>query len=468
MKKTSVAFKLSVSFSVLIAVLLLVFSVVTLVLIRRTLHTRNENEIIDSAHSIQKTLEDSDFIIARFESDVTIPWYMLFSIYAQSEGEASVISTNDPLLPNLPVTNGKVRFYKERDYFLDGDLNLLYYTLETGDFIIQTAINTDLDTLSSFFDEVPFVLALVAIPGILISFILARFMTSRVLHPVTKMIDEAKKISFEHNDKRLETSGSKDEFDTLAETFNELFDRLHQEYSREKQFTSDVSHELKTPLSVILGNANILRRWGKDDKEQLEKSIGAILSESKHMENIIKNLLQLSRLESTSVNIAKTDIDIKSLLERLLEDCKHWAKADFLLSCEDSIRLNTNEAMLHQVLIILISNSVRYSDENPTIEISVKSTEDTDCISVIDNGSGIKKEDIDHVFERFYRADDARTRSVLQGEGLQGDGSGLGLAIAKALVTSLGGTITVKSPARREKGTEITILFPKAFCTKTQ
>ncbi len=459
MKKASVVLKLSISFSVLIAVLMLAFSAFSLILIRRNLNTQNQNEIIDAALNIQQTLEDTGFVIARFETDVSIPWYMLFSVYTKNGSDVSVLSTNDPLLPVLETSNGRVLFYKEKDYFLDGDLELLYYTLEADGYIIQTAINTDLDTLSSFLDEVPIVLILVLIPGILISFILARFMTARTLHPVTKMTEEAKKISFEHNDRRLESSGTKDEFDTLAETFNELFDRLHNDYLREKKFTSDVSHELKTPLSVILGNANILRRWGKDDKAQLDKSIGAILSESKHMENIIKNLLQLSRLESYTESIEKSDIDVKSFLHGLLEDCKSWAEADFSLNCMDGLVFTTNEAMLRQVLIILISNSVRYSDEKPSIKIVVKSAKSSIEISVIDNGKGIKEKDLEHIFDRFYRADEARTRSVSQEQGLQGDGSGLGLEIAKALVTSLGGTITAKSPVKNEKGTEMILRF---------
>ncbi len=461
--KKSIAFRLSVTFSLLIAILMIAFSTVTLFLLRGTLNTKNENEIIDAAFSIQKTLQDENNVIARFETTVDIPWYVLFTVYDTSleTNEDTILSTNDPLFPILPFTNEKTLFYSEKDYFLDGDLNLLYYTLEYENVIIQTAINTDLDTLSSFLDEVPFVLALLAVPVLLISFLLARFLVKRTLKPVLKMTESAKKISFENSKASLELRGSGDELDNLAQTFNNLFDTLRKDYFREKQFTSDVSHELKTPLSVILGNANLLRRWGKNDAVQLDKSIDVIISESKHIEHIITNLFQLSKLENASVDIEKNAINLFAFLESLLLEIQEWAKVPIVIDCDKAIELTTNEAMLRQVLIIFISNSIRYGGEDVEIQIHVKKQQnDGLMLSVIDNGPGIDKKDLAHIFDRFYRADEARTRDNDKNF-FQESGSGLGLAIAKALVLAIGGSIQAKSPLENGKnGTEMGLNLP--------
>ncbi len=460
--KKSIAFRLSGTFSLLIAILMIAFSTITLFLLRNTLNTKNENEIIEAAFSIQQTLKDENNVIARFETTIDIPWYVLFTVYedAIETNEATILSTNDPLFPILPFTNEKPLFYSEKDYFLDGDLNLLYYTLEYENLIIQTAINTDLDTLSSFLDEVPFVLTLLAVPVLLISFLLARFLVKRTLKPVLNMTESAKKISFESSTSYLELRGSGDELDNLAQTFNNLFDSLRNEYFREKQFTSDVSHELKTPLSVILGNANLLRRWGKNDAVQLDKSIDVIISESKHIEHIITNLLQLSKLENVSAHIEQNTINLFDFLELLLLEIQEWAKVPIVIDCDDTIELETNEAMLRQVLIIFISNSIRYGGENVKIQISAKKQHDKLTLSIIDNGPGIDEKDLAHIFDRFYRADEARTRDIKKTL-FEESGSGLGLSIAKALVSALGGTIQAKSPLEDgKKGTEMIVQIP--------
>ena len=132
----------------------------------------------------------------------------------------------------------------------------------------------------------------------IVSFFISLLLTRYSLSPVSKITKAAKEIGSTNLDILLPRNHSGDELDQLAKTFNQLFKRLKKDFDRERQFTSDVSHELKTPVAVILGQANMLRRWGKDEPEQLEKSLSAIINESRSMEAVITNLLQMGRLES--------------------------------------------------------------------------------------------------------------------------------------------------------------------------
>jgi len=463
-KRASLALRLSIIFSILIAIFVLGFSTLTVFILRYQLRSQQDKELIEAAQRIQSTYLESNQVMALFETQLDIPWYILFVIYetdsvpnatlssAQGEG-VNVLLTNDRFIPILQQTNGKTLLHHEDDYFLDGDLNILYYTLANDDFIIQTALNMDLDTTSELLDVLPLVFALIALPLVIISFALARFITTRTLHPVALMTESAKKIGFTSLDQRLPVSGTGDELDTLAVTFNELFERLKNDFMREKQFTADVSHELKTPLSVILGHANLLRRWGKDDVTQLEKSIEALITESHHMEHIIQNLLQLSRLEQNnpkSVQIECKTILLHDFFVALSKETTTWAEsADIHIDCSENITVYTDENMLHQVLTILVANSVRYSSPSANILLTAQATSDSIKISVSDKGQGISPKDLPYVFERFYRADVARRRLAKDTKtphNSSGDGSGLGLAIAYALVTVLGGNISVESP----------------------
>ena len=217
-----------------------------------------------------------------------------------------------------------------------------------------------------------------------------------------------------------------------------MFARIKADFDRERQFSSDVSHELNTPLTVISGQAGLLLRWGKDNPEQLEKSLNAIKDEAKSMHAIIENLLQISRIESGRIKPQVSEVDTGSLFERVEQEITAVApEVKFELACSGAgmSTLNTDAEMLHQILTVFVSNSVKFTGGKCTVKLSAeKSDEGRLVISESDDGPGIAEEALPHVFERFYRADEAHTRSA--------GGSGLGLAIAKTLAEALGAEIS--------------------------
>lgn len=198
-----------------------------------------------------------------------------------------------------------------------------------------------------------------------------------------------------------------------------------------------------------MGQANLIRRWGKDDPKQLEKSIATIISETKAMETIIYNLLQMTKIENGQILPQKESFLLLELTDEIVQELEVLDNSAVLnFDFPKNLSMNTDYALLHQVFMILISNSLKFCAKPIVINFKAVSKDKKTIISISDNGQGFSKEILEHVFERFFRGDDAHTRSV--------GGSGLGLSIAKTIVQSLGGTICASND-ENTNGAKITI-----------
>ena len=438
--------QLSLRFSLLFAVMIALFSAGIILLLRSGVRHQQNRELISAAQAIAEALRN-----ARIQDiDADLPYYITFSVY--KSGSQDVIATNDPFLPLLPLTPRRAERYTAKHYFIDGDLNILYYAElvhAEHDYGIQTALNMDSDTAESIISGLPNILAALTVPLLFFSYIAVFFMTKRTMRSVRTITDAAKKISGSNLTERLPVTGKGDEFDELAKTFNALLSRLQTDFERERRFTADVSHELKTPLAVILGHANLLRRWGKNDPDRLEKSLSALIREAHTMEAIIKNLLQITRLENGHIQIHKTSIDTAQFFRRLIGNTQSYAPNASFTEHIGMKTVSTDEELLYQVCTIIISNSIKFAGETAHIELSVQPTVEMDSlpdapapgsacsISITDNGPGIEQSILPHIFERFYRGDAAHTRGA--------GGAGLGLSIAASIVHALGGSISAEN-----------------------
>lgn len=280
----------------------------------------------------------------------------------------------------------------------------------------------------------------------MLSFLVSLFMTRNTIKPVILMTEQAKRIGSENLDEKLpvkHTEATLDENDELAETFNDLFARLKTDFDRERAFTSDVSHELRTPVSVILGQSRLLMRWGKDDPAQTEKSLNIIIKEAHSMDSTIKNLLQMSRLESGRQSPVKEKFTLQTLFTQLSDETLSYEEnAKINIDCDDNLQMTSDRELLHQTLTIIISNSIKFCkavNTQPEITLIAKTDEKNKVltISTSDNGPGISEEILPHIFERFYRGDSSHNRAA--------GGSGLGLSIAQVIIHVLGGTISASN-----------------------
>ena len=251
---------------------------------------------------------------------------------------------------------------------------------------------------------------------------------------------------------RINLAGTKNELKDLAVTINQMLDRIELSYESQKQFVSDASHELRTPIAVIQGYVNMLDRWGKSDTEVLEESIEAIKNESKAMQELVEKLLFLSRHDKKTLRLEKHMFNMRVLVEDMLKETKMVTTNRVVetKALEDVIVYGDKQA-LKQAIRVFVDNAVKYSSDGDSIYISCENKEGDCVISVEDTGIGMTKRDIDNIFERFYRSDHVRDRKI--------NGHGLGLSIAKLIIMKHTGNIRIRS--QYTKGSSFIVTIPK-------
>lgn len=256
-------------------------------------------------------------------------------------------------------------------------------------------------------------------------------------------------LSPAEDDQKLYTGDA--ELAGLETAVNKLVARMRDSYRQQARFVSDASHELRTPIAVIRGYADLLDRWGKTDEKILEESIEAIKSESENMQHLVEQLLFLARGDSGRTPLNVTDFDLSDMMREVWEESSMIDKAhDYRFESGGEIPAHGDVSLIKQAARILIENASKYTPEGGEIMLKSLTAEGHPAFSVQDSGIGISEGDIPHIFDRFYRADDSRSK--------QTGGSGLGLAIAKWIVERHGGRFEVIS--RKDIGTRITVILP--------
>lgn len=236
----------------------------------------------------------------------------------------------------------------------------------------------------------------------------------------------------------------------IEAAMNNLLLRMRDSYRQQARFVNDASHELRTPIAVIQGYANMLARWGKEDEKVLDESIMAILHESEHMKRLVDQLLFLARGDSGKMKLNVERISLNKLMQEVYEesemiDKKHSYR---LVPPAEEIEAEADAALLKQAVRILVDNAVKYTKEGDEIILGAGRTDGgRPYLQVQDAGIGMKQADVEHMFERFYRADDARSYQ----------GTGLGLSIAKWIIDKHKGHFEILS--REELGTRIRIIL---------
>ncbi len=302
-----------------------------------------------------------------------------------------------------------------------------------------------------------FILWLIIFYLILVIFVgkFAKRGIDKLLMPIKNMSVTANRLTVNNlHSERLNVEGTKNELKNLAGTVNDMLDRIDLSYESQKQFVSDASHELRTPIAVIQGYAGMLERWGSEDQEVLQESIEAISNEAKSMQDLVEKLLFLSRHDKKTLNLKKKKFNMRPVVEEMVKETKmvvqnRQIQADIL----EDVTVYGDPQSLKQAVRIFLDNAVKYSKDGDSITVSVKNENGTCLLSVSDTGIGMKKEDINRIFDRFYRADGARNGKV--------EGHGLGLSIAKLIVLNHAGSIKVCS--RYGMGTTFTIVLPDYF-----
>ncbi len=275
----------------------------------------------------------------------------------------------------------------------------------------------------------------------------------KLFEPLRIMSATANRLTVNNlHSERLNVEGTKNELKDLAAVINAMLDRIETSYESQKQFVSDASHELRTPIAVIQGYANLLNRWGTTNEEVLHESIDAIQNEARSMQDLVEKLLFLSRHDKKTLKLIKKRFNMKPLVEDMVKETRLVATNRVINSTilEDVIVYGDKQS-LKQAIRIFIDNAVKYTRDGDEITILCQKVNGDCVITVSDTGIGMTRNDVDHIFDRFYRSDYVRNQNI--------SGHGLGLSLAKLIILAHTGKIKVRS--QFTKGTSFIITLPK-------
>ena len=299
-----------------------------------------------------------------------------------------------------------------------------------------------------------FIILLVAYPLILlVLFLIARFIAGRSIKPISAIIQTSNIITKDNLKSRIPLPINKDELHLLSNTINNLLDRVENAIEREKQFTSDASHELRTPLAVIKGTLEVLIRKPRNQEEYKEK-IDFCISEVNRLNHLVDELLLLARFENQKqslkierVSLNAIFLDISSRNSTFISEKKINCVALFT----KDFYVETDSYLFSLILNNILTNSIKYSKPGGIINFDIKESKDTIVFSISDSGIGIASEDLEKIFDQFYRSKSNQHPEI--------KGTGLGLSIVKRLCLLL--QIDLKIKSKENTGTKVSLSFPK-------
>ena len=294
----------------------------------------------------------------------------------------------------------------------------------------------------------------VAVPVLLLMLTWAGFwLSGRAMSPVERIINEARAIGPEDLTARLSVPKPQDELRTLSETLNAMLERIEAAVKRVTQFTADASHELRTPLTLIQSITEFLLHRERSRQESVE-AFQDILEEVKQTSNLVDRLLTLARTDSGHSQMQAVPLDLTLLLGEVAEKASPLAqnrKINFTCHLDGQPNpVMGDEVSLRELFLILLDNAIKYTPNGGAVELSLFRDGNSASIEVRDTGIGMSDEDLPHIYDRFWRADKARSREI--------GGVGLGLSIAKWIVEQSRGTICVVSELGH--GSSFTVQLP--------
>lgn len=452
MKRVSIKLKLSMWFTLILTVICVIMLLLMLGIYHRTdreLLMQTLTSTVDKTASKLRTdrrfqkdvmdgrLDDGDF----YEEDVQI---MILDEHGRHIAGLFLYEELDE--KTLAGTGKAVRVELDGKGFYCCDKRV--HVIHSDDLYVRGLIAAEDDLPGSLMSHsriliaMPLLLALAFGGGYLI--------TGRLLRPVRSIRKTAEEIRVSGDlAKRIETNGSGDELDELSQTINAMFDKLENDFDAQKQFTSNASHELRTPVSVILAQCE----YGfdhADNAEELLEVITSVQEQGYRMSGLIRSLLMFTRIEQGTERYPKAETDLSELVRSVCADMRIIADKNITVSEELApVTACVNREMFTLLTVNLIQNAVRYGKENGSVRVKLSGDDETAVLSVEDDGIGIAAEDLPHIWERFYRSDRSRSSK----------GLGLGLALVKQIAGFHGGTAEAES--REGVGSRFTVTIRK-------
>ncbi len=448
MKKLTIKAKITIWFSLLFLFLLCISSFLLYLAISEILYQQEEKIIIDETshsalHLVSGTDEEGNLRV--FEPHELVTAETKITIFYK-DGE---ISTNnmDPALIELPIQGDTLRKVE-----IENNVWLVYDhpAFIDQDIEVWVRVSRSLNDVSVVLENIR-IFIFTFIPFFLIfTIIISYIVTKNSLSPIYQIIKITKNIKRGSISRRLELSRFTGEVGILASTFNEMLQRLEDAFTREAEFTSAASHELRTPITVIMAQAEELLSENKINSGQ-KNAVRIILNQSERISLLISQLLTLARDYQEEFKIKFDILEIGILINDIVEEMRLAAKSKsikILFESGKMIKIRADQALITTLIINLVNNSIKFNKKNGNIKIGLSEEDSFVKIQIEDNGIGIEEKEIPFIFKKFYRVDKVRT----------GKSFGLGLSIVKWIIDAHKGHIVVDSKVGI--GTKMTIRLP--------
>jgi heavy metal sensor kinase len=452
----SIRFRMALWYAALLAGALCLFGAATYIGLERYLQKSLEESLVKQARSIGDVLlvninqSGEDYVDNEITEHYSPEINGRFIRVTRADGKQIFVSgppkdgTFDPALvppPRLPAAQAfsrEVEMSDGRELLLHG---LPYSARDGTQFLIEVAApyNQIESVLRGLLLTLALGLPLIVTLAIGGGYLLMR----RALRPVDEIRQKAAQITSRNLSERLPVIHTGDELERLATDLNRMIARLEDSFQQINRFSADASHELRTPLTVLQGELEAVAQKGKSLPTEVRDTIGSALEEIQRLSKIVEGLLAISRLEAGEAR-SPEPLDFAELAHstadqmRLLAEEKHIS---LIADGTDPVEVEADPSRLKQVVVNLLDNAIKYTPEGGKVTITVAQRDGHAVLEVADTGLGISANDLPHVFDRFYRADKARSRQM--------GGTGLGLSIVRSICMAHGGRVTVSSSEGR-------------------
>ena len=418
---------------------ILIFSIIIIFYLSNALRNNELEEAQRSSNDIGSLFEETPYKhISTVDLNASLGNFQKVIVF-NDKGKELIDASNDNSITYHPQLHthhlNKVKVVKNHHtaYFV------LTQRIDSAKFHGYSVVIHSLENYNTLVNSLYFFAVTFGILATVITALISYFFSSQIAKPLVTLSDKMQLIRRNGFQEKIQLPTNYVETDNLIETFNAMMTRLEDSFNQQRQFVEDASHELRTPLQIIQGHLNLIKRWGKESPEVLEESLNISLEEMTRITKLVEELLLLTKDDVTQHASEVECVDINKEIKQRIKSLARLHE-DYTFEFEPypkPLLKEINRYQLEQILIIFIDNAIKYDQNNKYIKIETQLRNKQISINITDHGVGIPQEDLEFIFDRFYRVDKSRSRKP--------GGNGLGLSIAKKLIEHNGGSIVVES-----------------------
>lgn len=437
MKRNSLKFHFWIYFSAFAILILVLLGSFQILLLNKYYEWSRNNNIEDVANKIKKSYNTSNYQMTldmlSYSNDVCIEIVTDNQVYYSSDSISRGCMSNDHQNNN---------FEKYRSYFLKSYKQEIRYKLKNSrynttvlvyglklDKSKSAFVSTTLVPISSTITPFKKLFLYLSFFVLCLSFIIAYFVSKRISNPIEKLNKASKKMAKGDYDIHFETGEDIAEINELATTLNNTKEELLKTDILQRELLANVSHDLKTPLTLIKANAEMVKDLTYNNKKKRDSNLNVIIDETDRLNLLVEDILDLSKAQSKTMDLKKTKFNIDDIMKLVISRFSVLEQTEgykFNYFCNGKYLVYADEKRIEQVLYNLISNAVNYTGDDKIINIYIKEIENKIKIEIQDTGSGINDEDLQHIWDKYYKTDKSYHRVTM--------GTGLGLSIVKNLL----------------------------------